>query len=235
MSLTRTYLFSIVDAAIRRHGKACKVKDKLALYIKEYCKEKKIDLKKQLPSGTRKEIIPAFEKKSKLKVPSLYCWQIAVSIARDGYSTMGENKGGLSTTYTQSCRAQVNGMNDQGFVETFPNGKEGARQFCDKYFKSKDVMDEYFRLLGTGLDPVEAFRDMDNVMSKNKATKIVLSVFHEFLQIDYTQINDDNAHEILDKVSEFVGRSIVSDVYNSPLLLVFACCVVEDCRRCSNR
>ena len=200
MSLTSTYLFSIVDAAIRRHGKACKVKDKLALHIKKYCKVKKIDLKKMLPRGTPDEIIASFEKKTKLKVPSKRCFKSAVSIARDGKALWGGDENGLSSIYSRS--AQAKGMNGEGFAATFPNGNEGAKQFCDKYFKSKDVMDEYFRLLGTGLDPVEAFCDMDNVMSKNKATKIVLSVFQEYLQIDYTQINDDNAHEILDKVSE---------------------------------
>ena len=130
------------------------------------------------------------------------CWKKAVSIARDGYSTQGKNKGGLSSVYTHSCQAEAKGLNGKGFAATFPDGNKGAKEFCAKYFKSKKVMDEYFRLLGTGLDPVEAFRRMKNVISQNKATKIVLNVFHEYLQIDYTQINDDNALEILEKVSE---------------------------------
>jgi len=201
-SLTSTCLLSVVDAAVRRHGKACSIKDKLASYAKKYCKKYNLDLKKSLPRGTPAKIIAAFEKKTKLKVPGEHTWRCAISIARDGKALWGGDENGLSTAYTASCQAEAKGRNDKGFAATFPNGKEGAKQFCAKYFKSKEVMDEYLRLLGTGLDPVEAFCDMDNVMSKNKATKIVLHTFYEQLLIDYTQINDDNAHEILRKVSE---------------------------------
>ena len=172
------------------------------MYTKKYCKKYNLDLKKKLPRGTPDEIIASFEKKTKLKVPGRHTWNNAVSIARDGNALWGGDENGLSNRYTHSCQAEAKGLNGKGFAATFPNGKEGAKQFCANYFQSKDVMDEYFRLLGTGLDPVESFRRMKNVMSQNKATKIVLSVFYEYLQIDYTQINDDNAHEILDKVSE---------------------------------
>lgn len=174
------------------------------MYIKKWSEEHKFDLKKRLPCGAPDKIIAALEKESKLKVPGRHTWNYAISIARDGgtiYDDCGDENG-LSTTYTMTCRAETRGSNGEGFAATFPNGEEGAKQFCAKYFESKDVMDEFLRLRGTGLDHMESFRRMDNVMSKNKATKIVLSVFYEYLQIDYTQINDDNAHEILRKVSE---------------------------------
>jgi len=139
-----------------------------------------------------------------LKVPGKHTWQLASTIARDGRCVRAGfgDENGLSARYKHTCKAEVKGLNGKGFAATFPNRKEGARQFCAKYYKAKEVETEYFRLLGTGLDPVEAFRKMDKIMPKNQATKIVLETFYEQLLIDYTQINKDTARKILDKVSE---------------------------------
>jgi len=122
---------------------------------------KKIDLKKPLPPGMPAKIIASFEKKSELKLTGMHTWHSAVSIARGGEVVLEGcgDENGLSRQYTVSCQAEANGRNGKGFAATFPNGKKGAKQFCANYFKSREVMDEYMRLLGTGLDPVEAFRD----------------------------------------------------------------------------
>ena len=68
-------------------------------------------------------------------------------------------------------------MNDEGFGQTFVEGKAGALQFCNEYMAASCVESIFTELVSLGFGTMDAFNALPNVMTRKNAIALATTYF----------------------------------------------------------